>query len=54
MHLNVEILNSFDPELQPKDTESVIIKKTKKKLRKLLHEKKGFTFVATLVLKFKN
>ena len=47
---NVEILNSFNPEIQLKETESAI----KSKLIKLLTELKGFIFVATLVLVFKN
>ena len=46
---NVEILNSFDPELQLKDTESTI----KTKLIELLTQLKGFKFVTTLVLVFK-
>ena len=46
---NVEILNSFNPELRLKDTESAI----KGKLIKLLTQLKGFKFVATLVLAFK-
>ena len=45
---NVEILNSFNPELQLKDTESAI----KNKLIELLSESRGFRFV-TLVLVFK-
>ena len=47
---NVEILNSFNPELQLKDTESTI----KSKLIDLLSELKCFNFVTTLVLVFKN
>ena len=47
--LNVEILNSFNLELQLKDTESVI----KSKLIELLIQLKGFKFVTTLVLVFK-
>ena len=47
---NVEILNSFNPELQLKDIESSI----KSKLIGLLPELKGFTFVKILVLVFKN
>ena len=39
---NVEILNSFNPELQLKDTESAIKSK--------LTELRGFRFVTTLVL----
>ena len=46
---NVEILNSFKPELQLKDTESAI----KSKLIELLTQLKGFKFVATIVLVFK-
>ena len=46
---NVEILNSFNPELQLKDTESAI----KSKLIELLSELNGFRFVTTLVLVFK-
>ena len=46
---NVEILNFFNPELQLKDTESII----KNKLKKLLTELRGFKFVTTLVLVFK-
>ena len=45
---NVEILNSFNPELQLKDAESPI----KVKLIELLTQLKGFKFV-TLVLVFK-
>ena len=44
---NGEILNSFDPELQFKDTESAI----KSKLIQLLTQLKGFKFVAALFLK---
>ena len=47
--LNVEILNSFNLELQLKDTESVI----KSKLIELLIQLNGFKFVTTLVLVFK-
>ena len=43
------ILNSFNPELQLKDTESAI----KSKLIDLLTQLKGFKFVTTLVLVFK-
>ena len=43
---NVEILNSFNHELQLKDTKSAI----KSKLIELLTQLKGFKFVATLVL----
>ena len=46
---NVEILNSFNPELQLKDTESPI----KNKLKKLFSELRGFKFVIILVLVFK-
>ena len=46
---NVEFLNSFNPELQLKDTESAI----KNKLIELLTWLKGFTFVTTSVLVFK-
>ena len=45
---NVEILISFNPELQPKDTESAI----KRKLINFLFELGGFKFVTTLVLEF--
>ena len=46
---NVEILkNSFNPELQFKDTESAI----KNKLLDLLSELKGIKYVTTLVLEF--
>ena len=46
---NVEILNSFNPELQLKDTESTI----NSKLIGLLTQLKGFKFVTTLVFVFK-
>ena len=46
---NVQILNSFNPELQLKDTESAI----KSKLMELLTELKRFKFLTTLVLLFK-
>ena len=46
---NVEISNSFNPELQLKDNESAI----KSKLIQLLTQLKGFKFVATLFLVFK-
>ena len=46
---NVEILNSFTPELELNNTESSI----KNKLINLLTELKGFKFVTTLVLKFR-
>ena len=45
---NVEILNSFNPELQLKDTKSPI----KNKPIDLFSELKGFKYVATLVLEF--
>ena len=45
---NVEILNSFNPELQGKDTKSVI----KSKLTQLLTLLGGFKFVTILVLVF--
>ena len=44
---HVEILNSFDPKLQLKDTESEI----KNKLINLLTQLKGFKLVTTLVFK---
>ena len=46
---NVEILNSFNVELQFKDTEAVI----KSKLIEILTQLKGFKFVTTLVLVLK-
>ena len=46
---NVDILNSFNPELQLKDTEYVI----EIKLIELLTRLKGFEFVTILVLVFK-
>ena len=46
---NVKILNSFNPEIQLKDTESEI----KNKLKKILSKLSGFNFVTTLVLVFK-
>ena len=46
---NVEVLNSFNPELQLNDTESVITNK----LIDLLSELKRFKFVTTIVLEFK-
>ena len=46
---NVDILNSFDPEVQLKDTKSAI----KSKLIQLLTQLKGFKFVTTLVVVFK-
>ena len=45
---NVEILNSFNHQLQVKDTESAI----KSKLIDWLSELKGFKFATTLVLAF--
>ena len=47
---NVQILISFNPGLQLKDTESAI----KNKLTKLLTQLKGFKFVTTLLLVFEN
>ena len=49
VYYNVEILNSFNPELQLKDTESAV----KSKLIELLTRLRGFKFVTTLVLVFK-
>ena len=46
---NVGILNSFNPELQLKDTESAI----RNKLIDFLIKLKGFQFITTLVLEFK-
>ena len=46
---NVEISNSFNPELELKDNESA----TKSKLIKLLTQLRGFKFMTTLVLVFK-
>ena len=46
---NVEIINSFNPELQLEDTESAI----KNNLIELLTQLKRFKFVTTLVLVFK-
>ena len=46
---NVEILNSFNPELQLKDTKSAV----KSKLIELLSQLSGFKFVPTLALLFK-
>ena len=43
-------LNSFNPELELKDTESTI----KNKLKKKLTELREFKLMATLVLAFKN
>ena len=45
----LKILNSFNPELQLKDTKFAI----KSKLIELLTQLKGFKFVTTLVLVFK-
>ena len=45
----LKFLDSFNPKLQLKDTESSI----KNKLTDLLAELRGFKFVATLVLEFK-
>ena len=45
----LKFLNSFNPELQLKDTKSTI----KRKLIELLTQSKGFKFVTTLVLVFK-
>ena len=46
---DVEVLNSFNPELQLKDSESVL----KSELIELLTQLKGFKFVTTLVLVLK-
>ena len=46
---NFEALNTFNSELQLKDTQSVI----RNKLIDLLTELQGFKFVTTLVLEFK-
>ena len=46
---NVEILNSFNPELQLKDTESAI----RSKLIELLTQLKSFKLVKTLFLVFR-
>ena len=46
---NIEILNSFNPELHLKDTESA----SKSNLIELLTQLKGFKFVTTLVLVLK-
>ena len=46
---NVVILNSFNPELQLKDTKAAI----KSKLIQLLTQLQGFKFVTTLFLMFK-
>ena len=45
----MEILNSFNPALQLKDTECA----NKNKLIDLLSKLKGFQFVTTLILEFK-
>ena len=45
----VEMLNSFNSELQPEDTESAI----RNKLRDILSAFKWFKFVTNLVLEFK-
>ena len=47
---NVKIMNSFNPELQLKKTESMI----KNKLKHSLNELRGFEFVLNLSLKLKN
>ena len=46
---DVEILNSFNPDLHLKDTESAI----KNKQKKLLSRLRGFKFVTKLVLALK-
>ena len=46
---SAKILNSCNPKLQLKDTESAI----KNKLIYLVFQFRGFTFVTTLVLEFK-
>ena len=46
---NDEIIKSFNPELQIKDTESAI----KSKLKELLSQLRGFKFLTTFVLLFK-
>ena len=43
------MLNSFNPEIQLKDTKSAI----KNKVKKLFSQLRVFTFVTTLVLVFK-
>ena len=45
---NVEIVTSFNPKLQLKDTESAI----KNQLKKILSELRGFKFMTTLVFGF--
>ena len=42
-------MNSLNPELKPKDTQSAI----RNKLKELLTELKGFRFLMTLVFEFK-
>ena len=44
---NVEILNSFNPDLQLQDTESAI----ESRLIEILSELRGFKFVRTLVFR---
>ena len=44
-----QMLNSFNPEIQLKDTKSAI----KNKVKKLFSQLRVFTFVTTLVLVFK-
>ena len=46
---NAKILNSFNPELQLKDTESAV----ENKIINVLSEFRGFKFVTTLVLVLK-
>ena len=46
---NIEILNSFNPEPQPKDIESSV----KVKLKELLTQLKGFKLLKKLALVFK-
>ena len=50
---NVEILNSFNPELQLKDTESSVKSKLIEVLTKLKTKLKGSKLVTALVLEFK-
>ena len=50
---NVEILNSFNPELQLKDTESSVKSKLIEVLTKLQTKLKGSKLVTALVLEFK-
>ena len=47
---NVDNLNPFNPELEHKDTASVI----RNKLTDLLTELRGFTFLKTLVIELKS